>query len=98
MATYVSTVRFTEQGIQDIKDTTRRAAAMKAAAKRMGLKVREVFWVMGSIDGLLIFEAPDEQAATALMLDICALGNVRTETMRAFSASEMDRILARKRG
>jgi uncharacterized protein with GYD domain len=97
MATYVSTVRFTEEGIQNIRSTTERAAAVKAAAKKMGARVRDVFWTMGRFDGLLIFDAPDDQAATALMLHVGAQGHVRTETVRAFTAPEMDKVLSRKR-
>jgi len=97
MATYVSTVRFTAEGIQNFRNTTERAAAVKAAAKKIGIKVRDILWTMGRFDGLLIFDAPDDQAATALMLQVGALGHVRTETLRAFTAPEMDRILSRKR-
>ena len=54
-----------------------------------------MFWMMGAFDGLLVFEAPDDETATALMLQIGAQGNVHTQTARAFTAAEMEKILAR---
>ena len=95
MATFISTVRFTAQGIQGVNDTTRRAAALKAAAKKMGVKVVSLYWTLGAFDGLIVFEAPDDETATALMLSVGALGNVQTTTVRAFNAAEMDQILAK---
>lgn len=93
MATYVALIRFTEQGAKNIRDTQRRAGAFRDAAKQAGVTVREVYWTMGTYDGLLLFDAPDEQAATAVMVDLGALGNVRTQTMRAFDESEIGQVL-----
>jgi len=95
MATFISTVRFTAQGIQGVNETTRRAAALKATAKKMGVKVVSLYWTLGAFDGLIVFEAPDDETATALMLNVGALGNVQTTTVRAFNAAEMDQILAK---
>lgn len=98
MATFVSSIKFTPQGIKAVGETTKRAAAFKAAAKKMGVKVSEMLWTLGPYDGLAIFEAPDDETATALMLQIGSLGNVQTTTARAFSAAEMDKILAKLGG
>jgi len=81
MATFISTVRFTAQGIQGVNETTRRAAALKATAKKMGVKVVSLYWTLGAFDGLIVFEAPDDETATALMLNVGALGNVQTTTV-----------------
>lgn len=98
MATYISTLRFTEQGVRSIGETTRRASAFKSAAKKMGVKVVNIYWTLGAHDGVLIFEAPDEQTATAAMLQLASLGNVQTSTSPAFNSSEMDAILAKVSG
>jgi uncharacterized protein with GYD domain len=98
MATYISTIKFTAQGIKTIKETTKRAASIKAASKKIGVKVTNIFWTLGAYDGLLIFEAPDDETATALMLHIGTSGNVQTTTARAFTAAEMDGILAKISG
>jgi uncharacterized protein with GYD domain len=95
MATFISTIKFTQQGMANIHDTCKRAAALKAAAKKFGVKVTDVYWMMGAFDGLLIFDATDEETVTKLMLYIGAQGNVQTQTARAFNASEMEKILAK---
>jgi len=95
MATFITTIKFTQQGIKGIDDTTKRAAAVKAAAKKMGAKVTNVYWTLGDHDGVLIFEAPDDETAATLLLHLGAAGNVHTTTVRAFTAVEMDEILTR---
>jgi uncharacterized protein with GYD domain len=95
MARYVSTIKFTDQGIRAIADTTKRAATLKAAAKKMGVKVTDIYWTLGPSDGFLVFDAPDDEAATAMLLHLGSLGNVTTTTGRAFTAAEMDKILAK---
>ena len=95
MAIYVSLIRFTEQGARNIADTQKRAAAFRDAAKKAGVTVRDVFWTMGAYDGLLVLDAPDEQTVTAVMVDLGRLGNVRTQTMRAFDESEVGQVLGK---
>jgi uncharacterized protein with GYD domain len=94
MATFITTIRFTQQGMANIQDTCRRATAVKAAARKLGAKITDIYWTMGRYDGLLVFEAPDEETATVLMLHLGATGNVHTQTSRAFTMAEMEKILA----
>lgn len=98
MSTFVSTIKFTEQGIKAIGETTKRAASIKAAAKKMKVKVTDIYWTLGQFDGLFIFEAPDDETATALLLHIGTLGNVQTTTAKAFTAAQMDKVLAKMGG
>jgi uncharacterized protein with GYD domain len=93
MATFITTLHFTEQGIKAIRESCERAAAFKAAAKKMGLNVSGIYWTLGAFDGVIIFEAPDEATATSGMLHLSSLGNIRTQTARAFDAAEMQTIL-----
>lgn len=95
MATFLTTIKFTQQGVKDIDHTTTRAAAFKAVARKMGVKVKEIYWTLGEHDGLLVFEASDDETATAALLHLSSMGNVHTSTCRAFTATEMDQILAR---
>jgi uncharacterized protein with GYD domain len=95
MATFITSIKFTQQGIKGITETTKRAAALKAAGKKLGVKVTDIYWTLGDHDGVLIFEAPNDETATSLLLHLGALGNVHTTTVRAFSAVEMDKILAK---
>jgi uncharacterized protein with GYD domain len=93
MATFIATIKFTEQGVQNVRESPKRAAAFKAAAKKMGIKVTDVYWTLGGFDGVLIFDAPNDEAATAAMLHLSSQGNVHTTTARAFGASEMEKVL-----
>lgn len=95
MATYTVLANFTDQGIRNIKETTHRAEAVEAAARKLGVTVRSIQWTLGAYDLVCQFEAPDDQAITAFGLAIAAQGNVRTQTLRTFSRDEMNAILAR---
>jgi uncharacterized protein with GYD domain len=95
MAAFISTVKFTQQGIKAIGETTKRAAAVKATGKKLGVKVTDIYWTLGDHDGVLIFDAPDDATATSFLLQVGAAGNVHTTTFRAFTAAEMDKIIAK---
>jgi len=95
MATYIVLTNFTDQGICNVKETTKRADAVKVLAKKFGVTAREFFWTLGSYDVVAIFDAPDDASMTALGLALGAGGNVRTQTMRAFSRDEMNGVLAK---
>jgi uncharacterized protein with GYD domain len=93
MATFVSRISFTDQGLAKVKDTCKRAAAFKSAARSLGVKVREIYWTLGPFDGLIIMDAPDDDTATAALLYLGSLGNVHTQSGRAYKSAEMERIL-----
>ena len=95
MPTYIVLGNFTEQGIRNIKDTGKRAEAVRELGKKLGVIVKEVYWTLGQYDIATIVDAPDDAAITAFGLSTGALGNVRTQTLRAFSADEMRQILGR---
>jgi uncharacterized protein with GYD domain len=93
MATFITTLHFTEQGIKAVRNTCERAAAFEATARKLGVKVSGLYWTLGAFDGVLVCEAPDEETATAVLLHLGSLGNIRTQTARAFDAAEMQKIL-----
>lgn len=95
MVTYIGLMKFTEKGIQSVKQTTQRAAAAKEVAQRMGVNMREIYWTLGEYDLVCVLEAADETALTAFDLAVAQQGNVRSQSLRAFNASEMDKILAK---
>ena len=95
MAMYLSLLQFTEQGVRNVKDTIKRVAAATAEAEQMGLKVTDAFWTMGAYDVVLLLDAPDDETMTAFALRLGSLGNVKTQTMRAFGREEMESILAK---
>jgi uncharacterized protein with GYD domain len=95
MVTYVVLATFTDQGVRNAKDSPKRAEAFKQMAKTFGVTVKEIFWTQGRYDIVTIVEAPDELSATALNLSLSAMGNIRTESLRAFSATDMMKIVAK---
>ena len=95
MATYIVLGSFTDQGIRSVKDTAKRTESVKAMGKKLGVTLKDIYWTLGTHDLVAIFEAPDDATMTALGLSIGKLGNVRTQTMRAFSAADMKGILGK---
>jgi uncharacterized protein with GYD domain len=96
MATYILLGTLTDQGIRNIKDTTKRADAIRAMAKKSGITMTEMYWTLGKYDVAAVLDAPDDAAATSLALNIGSQGNVRTHLMRAFTEDEMGTILRGK--
>jgi len=95
MVTYVVLAKFTDQGIRAAKDSPKRANAFMEMAKTFGVTVKELMWTQGRYDVVAIIEAPDEPSAMSLNLSLGALGNVRTETLRAFTADDMTNIIGK---
>ncbi len=93
MAKYITTVQFTEKGVSAIRETAKRASMVTEAAKALGVNISHIFWTMGDMDGVLVFEAPDDETAAAVMMHISSMGNVRTKTMRAFETAEIEKIV-----
>src|SRR6266446_86743 len=95
MPTYVVLGSYTDQGIRNIKDSLKRTEAVKEMAKKAGVTLKETYWTLGQYDLVSIMEAPDDVSITSLGLSIGKLGNVRTQTLRAFSADDMKGILGK---
>ena len=95
MATYIALCTFTDQGIHGVRDTTRRADAAKDLAARFGANMTQVYWTLGAYDLVVTIEAPDDATATAFGLAVSSSGNIRMQTLRAFSRNEMGDILDR---
>ena len=93
MPTYVSLLNWTDQGIRTVKETTKRAKAFHNMAEKMKVKVREILWTMGRYDFVWVIDAPDDETVSRLTLGLGMSGNVKTETLKSFSAQEMDQIL-----
>jgi uncharacterized protein with GYD domain len=95
MATFVVLAGFTDQGIRNVKQTIGRAEVFKEMAKKSGVTVKDLYWTLGQYDVIAVCEAPDDEAAIALSLSVSSRGNVRSQTLRAFSFDEMKVILGR---
>lgn len=95
MATYVVLGTFTDQGMRNVKQTTQRADAARGAAKELGVNMREIYWTQGQYDLVTLVDAPDETSLSAFGLKLASAGNVKFQTLRAFTKDEMDKILAK---
>lgn len=95
MAIYIVLNNFTDQGVRNLKDTTKRADAIREMAKKFGVTAKEFYWTLGSYDIVDIFEAPDDTSMAALLASLGVAGNVRTQALRAFSQTDMNGILAK---
>jgi uncharacterized protein with GYD domain len=93
MHTYIWLVNWTDQGIRNLKETTKRAKSFKEMAEKKGVKVKEILWTMGRYDLVLVIDAPNDETISSLTLALGMSGNVKTETLKTFSAQEMDQIL-----
>jgi uncharacterized protein with GYD domain len=95
MPRYVILINWTEQGAQSVTETTQRAERVRQMIEQMGGRMETLLWTQGRYDLVGIVEAPDEETAAAIGLRAGMTGAVRTETLRAFDAEEMGRILAK---
>jgi uncharacterized protein with GYD domain len=95
MALYVVLGQYSDQGIKSVQDTTKRAEAFKKLATKMGVTVKQIYWTLGHYDVVTVAEAPDDETMTALLLSAGRLGNLRTQSMRAFSAEEIGKIVGK---
>ncbi len=95
MATYIVLSNYTDQGIRNVKQLPKRTKAGTAAAEKFGIKIKDRYLTMGAYDAVIVADAPNDEAVTTWVLSIGSHGNNRTQTMRAYSADEMERILAK---
>ena len=93
MPSYIMLNRYTSQGIGNVKQSPDRVDALKQVFKANGAEIKQVFFVMGAYDSVLVVEAPDDETCTRLSLTISAAGNIHVETLRAFTESEFRKIL-----
>jgi uncharacterized protein with GYD domain len=95
MAVYVTLYRYTDQGKRAIGNAVELAKRWQVEADRRGVRVHALYWLQGRYDAVTIIESSDDDSVTALLLSIGAEGSLQTETMRAYSADDMARILAK---
>ncbi len=95
MAQYVVLANFTDQGIRAVQDTTKRAKAFRAMAKNAGVQIHAIYWTLGLYDVVLTMEAPHDDAIATLMLKAGSLGNLKSQTLRAWTETDLDPLLAK---
>ncbi len=95
MATYLMLAQYTDQGIRNIRDTLKREEVFRSLCGKLGAHVREVYRTLGRYDLAAILEAPDDVTMEAILYSLGSLGNVRTETLRAFTREETNAAIAK---
>ena len=93
MPSYMMLVKYTDQGIRNIKESPNRLEAFKRNLRTTGAELRDYFMVMGQYDAMVVLTAPNDEVVTKLALSVCSLGNVRTETHRIYTEDEYRKII-----
>jgi uncharacterized protein with GYD domain len=93
MATFVSLVNWTDQGIRNVKDTIQRYERGEEIANKYGVSNEQIYWTVGPYDMVFIAQAPDAESITAYLLEVGSAGNIRTTTLRGYNWEEMSEIL-----
>lgn len=94
MPNYITLGNWTEQGIKNVKESPKRADAMVALANKLGAKT-QVFYTMGRYDIVVVTEAPNDDVAMQLLLELGKLGNVKTQTLKAWTTAEATKVIAK---
>jgi uncharacterized protein with GYD domain len=93
MPTYIALMKYTEQGIANIKDSPARLDSGRKAFKKLGVKIKDTYLTMGRYDLVCVVEAPDDETFAKVMLTLGSQGNVQTETLKAFSEADFRKIV-----
>jgi uncharacterized protein with GYD domain len=95
MPTYISLLKWTDQGIQNVKDSPKRLNEFKSALEAVGGKLVGFYLTMGRYDMVLIIESPNDEVSAVLSLSTASSGSIKTETMKAFTENEYRGIIAK---
>ena len=95
MPTYVTLMNWTDQGIRTANESVQRRDQANALAEKHGARIDQVYWTVGPYDLVTIIEAPDDESATSMLLELGSAGNLRTTTLRAYDREEMSGIIQR---
>jgi uncharacterized protein with GYD domain len=93
MPNFIMLANFTDQGVRTAKETTKRYDAFKEMAQKSGVTIKDIYWTLGHVDVVAICEAADDETVSAAVFSLASRGNIRTQTLRAFSRAEMDAII-----
>jgi uncharacterized protein with GYD domain len=95
MPTYVVLMNWTDQGVRTANETVERRDRADALAEKHGARIEQTYWTVGPYDIVALVEAPDDESATAMLLELGSQGNLRTTTLRAYDREEMSGIIQR---
>jgi uncharacterized protein with GYD domain len=93
MATFIALLKWTPQGLQNVKQSPSRLDAARKGFEAAGVKMKEFYMVTGHYDMIAIFDAPDDTTLAKAILSSTSQGNITSETCRAFTEDEYRRIV-----
>jgi uncharacterized protein with GYD domain len=93
VATYIALMNWTDRGVEAGKNTVERSRETIRIVESLGGNVQATYWTLGAYDVVLVIDAPDDEALAAMLMTLGASGNLRSQTLRAFTADDMTRIL-----
>jgi uncharacterized protein with GYD domain len=93
--TYIALINWTDQGVRNFKDSVDRYEAAQSQMRSIGAEFHTIYWTLGAHDIVSVVEAPDDETLAAGLLAVAGQGNIRTTTLRAFSADEMRSIISK---
>jgi uncharacterized protein with GYD domain len=94
MAKYISLVKYTAKGIENVKESPNRLDAFKQLCESMGARMEGFYLTMGQYDIILIVDAPNPETAAKIVLTTTSGGAVSSETLAAFSEDEYRKIVS----
>jgi uncharacterized protein with GYD domain len=95
MPTYIALIDWTADGVRGFRDSVDRYEAAQEQMQSMGVSFTNIYWTLGNHDIVGILEAPDDETAAAGLLAVAGEGNIRSQTLRAFSAEEMRGVIGK---
>ena len=95
MPKYVSLLKWTEQGVKNVKDTVKRLREVEEGVEKAGGRITTILYTQGKFDLIAVYEWPDDEMANAWFLTLAKAGNVTSTTSRAYTPDEMERIISK---
>jgi uncharacterized protein with GYD domain len=95
MPTYIALLDWTDQGVRSFKDSVDRYEAAQSRLAALGASFTDVHWTLGAHDLVATVDAPDDETLAAALLAVSGEGNIRTTTLRAFTADEMRAVIGK---
>jgi uncharacterized protein with GYD domain len=95
MPSYIALIDWTDQGVRDFKESVNRYESAQSQLGSMGVTFTSIYWTLGAHDIVGVVDAPDDETLAAGLLVVAGQGNIRTTTLRAFSANEMKGVISK---
>jgi len=93
MGHYIILGSYTEQGIKNVMDSPKRDEEARRMMEKSGGKM-QLYYTMGEYDFISIIEMRSDEDLARFLLQVGRSGNVRTKTLKAWSESEIHKVMS----